>query len=286
MGHTRKGLRRAPRADDRQRGRRSSARRPRGSSTSSAAWATSDDRASRLRARRRVLRRASGTRRNCSPRSARCSASTSPTTRSSASSTCCADKADAAIAQLTGGEHAGRRGRHHRRHHLRPAAQDDQAGQRLGHRHASRTWRAPSSACSSRRPTSWCPPSSSRTPWCSSRAGSTSARTSPRLVAMELMVPDLSDAGPTRPRGHHHPDGQGHPADGRAGSGRSSATTRATPRCGSSCRAAQDHRAPPGPAPGQPDPALFGDLKVLLGPSCLAAEVLSRRVRGRRHLVD
>ncbi|MGH1554596.1 OB-fold nucleic acid binding domain-containing protein [Streptomyces sp. L7] len=36
----------------------------------------------------------------------------------------------------------------------------------------------------------------------------------PRLVAMEMQVPDVSNVGTNAPRDPHHPGDQGHPADG------------------------------------------------------------------------
>ncbi len=65
-----------------------SAPRRSGSSTCSAATPSDDADGRADGVRRRRSRRASGTRRRCSRTSARCSASTSPTTRCSASSTC------------------------------------------------------------------------------------------------------------------------------------------------------------------------------------------------------
>ena len=93
----------------------------------------------------------------------------------------------------------------------------------------------------------------------------------PRLVAMELQVPDLSNAGTNAPVILTIPATRRSPRRWSAGSARSSATTRARARSASSSRGRRRttvlrldrHRV-------KPDPALFGDLKVLLGPSCLA----------------
>ena len=73
--------------------------------------------------------------RRCSPSSARCSASTSPTTRCSASSTSSPSTPTRSIASLIGddGQPDGTHG-HHRRADHRPAAQEDQEGQPLGDR--------------------------------------------------------------------------------------------------------------------------------------------------------
>ena len=86
---------------------------------------------------RRRSRPASGTRPTCSPSSGRCSASTSPTTRCSASSTCWPRRADMSIAALTEeGAVADGQVRQPRRHPLRRAAPDHQAGPGLGVGHA------------------------------------------------------------------------------------------------------------------------------------------------------
>ena len=70
------------------------------------------------------------------PSSARCSGSTSPTTRSSASSTSSQTHADTTIASLLGRRpQAGRHSRDGGRAHHQPAAQAHEEGRPLGHRH-------------------------------------------------------------------------------------------------------------------------------------------------------
>ena len=76
----------------------------------------------------------------------------------------------------------------------------------------------------------------------------------PRLVAMELQVPDLSERGHQRARDPHHPGAQGHPADGQPPrrdpqppQGRHRGPHQAP-------GPAQDHRAAPRPAPGEAGP--------------------------------
>ena len=62
----------------------------------------------------------------------------------------------------------------------------------------SRTSTAPSTCCSSRAPTSWPAPTSSRTRSSPSRAGSRDSKDQPEIHGQEVSVPDLSD-GPSGP---------------------------------------------------------------------------------------
>ena len=233
----------------------------------------------RRRRRRRLRRRpdaptpsraSSGTSRRCCRSSARCSASTSPTTRCSASSTCSPrtptppsppDGDDAQAGGLEG---------HHRRPDHRPAGQAHQEGRPLGDRDASRTSRAPSSACSSPAPTSPWHACCTRTPSPWSRGRVNRRDDTPTIYAAGA-DPARRQRGPARAGGGHHgadpahpagveelktvlrqPPGhhRGAPAAGQARHGRS--------RCGST----PAYRV-------NATEALFGDLKVLLGPRCL-----------------
>ena len=159
-------------------------------------------------------------------------------------------------------------------HRQRPghlgAAQDHQARRRAGRRSPSRTSTARSRCCCSPAPTSWPAPCSSRTPSSASRARSRATRTSPSCARQEVTVPDLSD-GPSGPVVISLP------------------STRCTGR-----RRWPSSRDVLGTHPGvtevrlrlltrdatkvmrlddrlrvTPSPALFADLKQLLGPGCL-----------------
>ena len=82
--------------------------------------------------------------------------------------------------------------RHPRRHPLRGAAPDHQAGQGLGVGHPGGPGRRASRCCSSPTPTSWSGSTSPRTPSWWSRAGSTGATTSPGSWRWTCRIPDIT----------------------------------------------------------------------------------------------
>ena len=155
LGQTRRGPGRGARGARRRRSSRSSAGGHRPGLASSAASATTPTAATgRLRRAAAGPARSSGTSRRCCPSSARCSASTSPTTRCSASSTSSPARPTPRSRSLTGRRRPARRHhRHGRRADHRPAAQDDQEGRPLGDRDRRGPRRRHRGACSSRRPT-------------------------------------------------------------------------------------------------------------------------------------
>ena len=163
-----------------------------------------DDRRARLRARRRVLRRSSGRSPICSPRSGRCSASTSPTTRSSAWSTSSPTRPTPAISQLTGGEHADgavvtiggiisglQRKMTKQGNAWAIATVEDLAGS-IECMFFPATYQLVSTQLVE-----------DAVVFVKGRLDK--REDVPRLVAMELMVPDLSDGGHQRPGDPHHP---------------------------------------------------------------------------------
>ena len=186
-----------PRAGRRRGASTSSATRRSASSTCSAAVRRGGRRRRRLRGQR--ARRASGTRRSCSPFEREMLGlyvSDHPlfgVEHVLAAAADCIDRA-----RCTADEAADGRDRHGGRHPVRGAAQGDQAGRRRGRiatledlEGVDRGDVLPADLPRSRR-------SSSRTRSSRSRAGSTGATTRPKLIAMELTVPDLSE-GPRGP---------------------------------------------------------------------------------------
>ena len=225
----------------------------------------------RLRRHRRDPRASrSGTRRPCSATSARCSASTSPTTRCSASSTCSRSGTDCTIGQLMLDEERAD-GRP-----LTVSGLVTSVQRKITKRGdawamvTSRTSTARSRCCCSPAPTSWPAPCSSRTP--SSRVKGALSR--------DKDQPELRGPGGHRPRPVRRAQraGRDQPAVDplhAAGGGPAQRRARHPP---------WGHRGPAATLVTRdattvmrlddrlrvtPSPALFADLKQLLGPGCL-----------------
>ena len=110
-----------------------------------------------------------------------------------------ASAADCSIATLTGSDdRAGRLARHDRRPGQRPAAQGHQEGRRLGDRHHRGPRGRDRGACSSRRPTSCSRPALAEDAVVVVRGRLDRRDDVPKLIAMELSLPDLSE-GPRGP---------------------------------------------------------------------------------------